>query len=163
MTAAIYKGWKWTFVIMLPKSPREWTVTAHLSSNHNLNAFMYYFSIKGHYFGAEYIVFFLFEKLVAISLIANIWKNAKLERLCFYYFCLSKRETHTYRHWCPPPDYWGQWQAERQVMDGQGLITFNQLCPWIMMNHSFYTHRMQADEGKIERGPLSCILCWIHK
>lgn len=31
------------------ESCKEWTATAHLSWNHNLNAFVYYFSVKERY------------------------------------------------------------------------------------------------------------------
>lgn len=41
------------------------------------------------------------------------------------------------------------WKA--RVMDGQGLITFNQLCPWIMMNGAFYTHKTQKEKDALRK------------
>lgn len=50
LSAAIHHGGKVNIHHSVAKeSCKEWTATAHLSSNHNLNSFVYYFSIKEHY------------------------------------------------------------------------------------------------------------------
>lgn len=50
LAAVIRQGRMWTFIIGLLKNPvMNGPATAHLSSSHNFNAFVYYSSIKQHY------------------------------------------------------------------------------------------------------------------
>lgn len=72
-------------------------------------------------------------------------------------FFVSRTETFTYRYDGVPPPKLGpvsDWKA--RVMDGQGLITFNQLYPWIMMNSPFDTHIMKR-ERKAQRRNVYCV------
>lgn len=96
--------------------------------------------------------YFLFEELFAISVIANIWKNTSLDGQ-FLIPCLPQTQTHTHACilWCPPLILGPVTGWKARVMDGQGLITFNQLRPWIMMNSPFYTHRMQRERDALGR------------